>query len=263
MEIMNNLILGSSGFVGTYLCNYLKKKGEVVIEYDISNDPSQDCRSAQLPLSGIDRVYFLAWKVGGSNYLYDPKTQQEQLEWNSKLLMNCMSQLKNIPFVFVSSQLAENNNTIYGVLKKLGEHWSELNNGVAVRLWNVYGSYEDQTIKSHVVADFIHQAINNKKIIMQTNGNEKRQFIYIEDVCDALYNSFNCKGLFDASTLQWNSIYDVAEIISKYTNCEIITGNNKGSSLIIKNKPLVINWQSKINLDEGLKRTIKLFMDKQ
>jgi nucleoside-diphosphate-sugar epimerase len=258
---MNNLVVGSSGFVGRYLCQYLLNKGENVIEYDIVRSAKEDCRYFKLPLKTIDRVYFLAWMVGGSNYLYDPKTQKEQLDWNSKILNNCMDQL-NVPFVFVSSQLAENNDTIYGVLKKLGEHWTHLNNGVVIRLWNVYGAYEKNSIKSHAIADFIHQAITKNKIILQTTGEEKRQFIYIEDVCDALYHSFNYKGTYDATTLQWNSIYEVAKIISNYTGCQIEKGNKIGSSLIIPNKPLIPNWLATNSLDVGLKKTITLFENK-
>jgi nucleoside-diphosphate-sugar epimerase len=261
MEIMNNLILGSSGFVGRYLCQYLTTKNEKVIEYDLVRNKQEDCRFSKLPLQNIDRVYFLAWKVGGSKYLYDPKNQKEQLEWNLQILNNCMSQLYNVPFVFVSSQLAENNNTIYGVLKRLGEHWTQINNGTAVRLWNVYGAYEAVSIKSHVVADFVHQAIQTNQIIMQTNGEEKRQFIYIEDVCDALHTSFNNKGLYDLTTLKWSSIYDVARIIQSITDCQIIPGNSPGSFLEVPNKPLVPGWSSQIELNVGIQKTIELFRD--
>lgn len=260
--MVNNLILGSSGFVGTYLCQYLRNKNENVLEYDIINNNEEDCRYSKLPLQNIDRVYFLAWKVGGSNYLYDPKTQKEQLEWNLKILSNCFPQLNGIPFVFISSQLAENNDTIYGVLKKLGEHWTKLNNGTAVKLWNVYGNYEDSSVKSHVVADFIHQALKTKQIKMQTTGEETRQFVYIEDVCDALYNSFNNKGIYDISSLTWNSIYDIANLIKKYTGCEIIKGNKTGTSLIIKNKELVPGFSAKVDLDNGIYKTIELFKEK-
>jgi len=260
---MNNLVLGSSGFVGQYLCEYLRNKNENVIEYDIVRSSAEDCRFSELPLDNIDRVYFLAWKVGGANYLYDPATQKEQLEWNSQLLFNCMNQLKNIPFVFISSQLAENCDTVYGVLKRLGEHWTQLNNGVTVRLWNVYGAYEDSTVKSHVVADFIHQALNTNQIIMQTDGEEKRQFIYIEDVCDALYQSFNHKGTFDITTKKWDSIYGMASLISTHTGCKLTVGYKQGSSLEVPHKPLVPGWKSNINLITGLKKTIQLFRDKK
>jgi nucleoside-diphosphate-sugar epimerase len=256
---MRNLVIGSSGFVGRYLCEYLIKKGESVVQYDIVNNEFEDCRHCRLYLDNIDRVYLLAWKVGGSNYLYDFKTQKEQLDWNIKILCNTMDQLNNVPFVFVSSQLAENCDTVYGVLKRLGEVWSELNGGVVVRLWNVYGAFEHSSIRSHVVADFVHQALKNGKIVMQTTGDEKRQFVHIEDVCDALYASFIHKGIYDVSSLQWHSVYNVASLIASYTNCNIIAGSQIGSSLIIPNKNLVPGCVPKVSLIDGIGRTIELF----
>lgn len=261
MGPLNNLVLGSNGFVGKYLCQYLKNKGENVLEYDIVNNKDQDLRFKKLPLENIDRVYFLGWKVGGSNYLYKANTQKEQLDWNIKILSNTMDQLSNIPFVFISSQLAENCDNAYGVLKRLGEVWTGLNSGTSVRLWNVYGAFENNSIKSHVVADFVHQALKNNVIKMQTNGNEIRQFIYIEDVCDFLYSSFNNKGIYDASSLTWSSIYEMASLICSYTRCSLIRGEKEGSSLIIKNKDLVPGCSTKISLEQGIEKTVKLFKE--
>ena len=258
---MNNLVLGSSGFIGRYLTQYLRDLGENVVEYDIVRNEQEDCRFFTLPLVNIDRVYFLAWQVGGANYLYDPATQREQLDWNIKILTNSMDQLIDIPFVFVSSQLAEDCDTVYGVLKRLGEVWAQLNGGQVVRFWNVYGACEPQSVKSHVVADFIHQALSNNIIQMQTDGKEKRQFIHIDDICRTLRLSFEYKGVFDASTLQWNSIYEVAELVSKYTGCQLIRGAKSGSSLVITNKPLICEAQ--ISLDTGIRKTIDLFKRKQ
>jgi dTDP-4-dehydrorhamnose reductase len=68
---MNNLILGSEGFLGKRLCKFLEQKNQNVVRIDIKNSTSQDLRKIQLPLNNIDRVYFLAWDVGGSKYLYN------------------------------------------------------------------------------------------------------------------------------------------------------------------------------------------------
>lgn len=258
---MKNLIIGSSGFIGRYLCQYLKNLGEDVIEYDIARTSIEDARYNKLPLDNIDRVYFLAWKVGGAKYLYDPTTQQEQLNWNIKLLTNVMEQLSHIPFVFASSQLAEDCDTVYGVIKRLGEVWTNLIGGRTIRFWNIYGPYEEQSIKSHVVADFIHQALKKGMINMVTDGNEKRQFIHADDICNALCKSFDYNsGVYDASSLQWNSIYEIAQLVGKHTGCVIMRGQNKGSSLMIENKPRIC--EAKISLETGIEKTVRLFQDR-
>ena len=71
------------------------------------------------------------------------------------------------------------------------------------------------------------------------------------------------EGIFDASSLQWNSILETANLIAKYTNSSVIQGEKTGTSLIIPNKKLIPNFSSKISLDEGIQKTIELFKNEQ
>jgi len=204
---VENLVLGSEGFVGKYLCDYLQRKGESVTRFDIKRSEKEDARFSWLPLDGIDRVYFLAWDVGGAKYLYREDTQLHQLKWNVDILHNVMPQLEScrVPFVFTSSQLAEEN-TVYGVTKKLGEMWTRQIGGSFIRLCNMYGVNEDTSERSHVVSDFVNQA-RVGEIHMLSDGGERRQFIHLEDACDAMYEM---RG-------KWTSIKDVASIIQRVT----------------------------------------------
>lgn len=258
--MINNLIIGSGGFLGKRLCKFLIEKNQNVVEYDIKNGDDFDARFNKLPLSNIDRVYFLAWDVGGSKYLYNSETQISQMEWNSMLMNNVFPQLKNIPFVFTSSQLSEKVNSVYGVQKKSGEVWTKLyKNGISVKLWNLYGYIEEFNEKSHVVSDFVFQAKNHGQINMLTTGKEERQFIHIDDVCEALLSSFDVKDksqTYDITTNKWTSVYDVASIIQQYTNCEIKIGNVIGETVLIETKNLIPNWTPKISIEEGLKLMI-------
>ena len=62
---MRNIVLGSEGFIGKYLCNYLENLDEEVAGLDIKNTINEDLRFHRLDLTDIDRVYFMAWDVGG------------------------------------------------------------------------------------------------------------------------------------------------------------------------------------------------------
>jgi nucleoside-diphosphate-sugar epimerase len=258
--MINNLIIGSGGFLGKRLCEFLIEKNQNVVEYDIKNGDSFDARFNNLPLSGIDRVYFLAWDVGGSKYLYNSNTQISQIEWNSQLMNNVFPQLKNVPFVFTSSQLSEKVDSVYGVQKRTGEVWTKLyEHGVSVKLWNLYGYIEDFNEKSHVVSDFVFQAKNNGQINMLTTGKEERQFIHIDDVCEALLLSFDIKDktqTYDITTNKWTSVYNIANIIKKHTNCKIKIGDVISETVLIENKNLIPNWLPKISIEEGLKLMI-------
>jgi len=261
---LRNMVLGSDGFVGPPLCRYLVDLGEDVVPIDIKRGDHHDARSMVFDLDGIDRVYFLAWDVGGAKYLYDDATQLAQLQWNHALLSNVVPQLSGIPYLFVSSQLAEDCDTVYGVLKRLGEVWTTLSyRGVTMRLWNVYGSPEELTVRSHVVSDFVRQALSTGEIRMLTTGEEKRRFIHISDACRAFHMAFEngARGTFDVSSSDWVSVLEIAKIISGETGCRVIPGRQPGSTHVMSNRGTLPGWAARIQLREGLRRLIGQMRD--
>lgn len=259
-----NLVIGSDGFIGSPFCRFLEQKGEKVIHFDIKRGKSEDARSAKLPLKSVDKVYFLAWDVGGSKYLYEQKLQRNQLDWNLSLMKNVFDQVAAAKkdFLFVSSQLSEEVDTVYGVTKRLGEVWTGLLGGVVVRVWNAYGYMEEENIKSHVMSDFIFQALKTKKIRMMTNGAEWRQFTHITDLSNAFYMALNTPHLrrtvFDASSYEWVRIIDIANIIANETGAKVLPGDKIGHDpLAADNMGRVPGWLPSISLEEGLRTMVE------
>ena len=170
---MKYLILGSDGQIGNYLVKYIKQQNEEVIEYDIKRDTLEDLRMAE-PNRAIkqallekyinesDFVFFLAWDVGGSKYLSNAESSFDFIHNNMAIMSSVFNLFKkyNKPFIFTSSQMASMTHSIYGNTKIIGERYSQILNGIVVRLWNIYG-YEPVDIKSHVITDFIDMALNN------------------------------------------------------------------------------------------------------
>ena len=260
---MKNLVIGSSGFLGKELVRHLIDNGDEVIEFDIKNGKHEDARIVDLPLDGVDRVYFLAWDVGGSKFLYKKDSQLTQMEWNNDLMNKIFPQIMNIPFVFISSQLADKTDTVYGVQKQMGEVWAKLSTqGVTVRLWNIYGYNESFTERSHVVSDFVYQAVVDGEINMLTTGKELRQYIHIDDVCNGLVKSFDIKDrskTYDISSGKWVELLELANMINEETKCKINPGEKHGDSILIDNKEFVPNWNPNISLEEGIKRMVNKF----
>ena len=258
---MRNLVLGSDGFIGKPLCRYLKSLGEETLEVDITRAwKFQDLRHARLDIPSVDRVYFLAWDVGGAKYLYDEHNQLRQIKQNTALLHNLMPQLMDIPFVFTSSQLANDPNLPYGVMKRLGELWTQQSeHGISVRLWNVYGEMEEEGIRSHVVSDFIRQA-RKGKIHMLTDGSEFRWFAHMDDVCKALHHAFEVdgKGPYDVSHERGIRIAQLAHILSSLTGCAV-----EHEEKSVPERPrgqwcaMLPGWKAEISLEDGLKRMIE------
>jgi nucleoside-diphosphate-sugar epimerase len=260
---MKNLVIGSEGFVGRPLCDYLRRQGEEVVRFDVKRGDHEDGRRVRLPLAGIDRVYFLAWEVGGAKYLYRDDVQFLQLDWNLQLLLNLMPQLREVslPFLFVSSQLAEEYDTVYGVTKRLGEVWTHLLQGVRVRLWNVYGSYEERTERSHVVADFVHQALDNGRIEMITTGEEVRQFIHVDDVCRAFHTALagRFQGVYDVTSFEWVRVLDMAKAIAALTGADVIPGTKQGATPVTPMVGKIPGWVPAFDLCQGLAAMVEMY----
>ncbi len=261
---MTFLVIGSEGFVGRSLCSYLEAKRHRVVKFDIKRGNHEDARYCHLPLAHVDAVYFLAWEVGGSKYLYREEAQLGQIDWNVALMQNVFGQLKEsgTPFLFVSSQLAQEVDTVYGVTKRLGEVWTNLlPAGVCVRLWNVYGGFEERNERSHVVADFVHQALDTGEIRMITTGKEQRQFVYIDDVCCAFFTALEhgYHGVYDVTSFTWEKVLSVAQIIGELTGARVIPGDAQGRTSMTANIRPIPGWRAEVSLREGLWRTVNSY----
>lgn len=189
---MKYLILGSAGQIGAHLVKHLKDAGHSVLGYDIEENKHDDLRYYSAELLGLmywsDFVFFLAFDVGGANYLRQYQFTYDFLSNNIKLMDNAFALLKKTgrPFIFASSQMSNMGHSSYGILKAIGERYTDSLNGLTVRFWNVYGIERNSDVsKFHVITDFILKAMSGKITVM-TDGTEVRQFLYADDCCEAL-----------------------------------------------------------------------------
>ncbi len=260
---ITNLVLGSEGFIGKPFCAFLESLGEKVVRFDIKRGPQEDLRDVSLPLTGIDRVYFLAWDVGGAKYLFKEESLLNQIEWNTRILLNTMPQLgkSGLPFLFLSSQYAEEYGTPYGATKRLGEIWTRLfPNGHFARQWNAYGDIEHMDERSHVISDFIHQALTKKNIQMISNGEEHRQFVHLTDSFRAYHHILEQDikdGVYDIASGEWLKISDLAQMIADFTGAEVKIGTKESPDhRKFPNNERVPGWVPQISLKEGMTRLI-------
>ena len=266
---MKYLVLGSAGQIGAELCKFLKNKGDEVVEFDIVNSPDEDLRVPEVLdsiISGVDFVMFLAFDVGGSRYLKKYQHTYEFIENNTKLTLYTFQTLKkyNKPFIFASSQMANMSYSPYGITKSLGETFANILGGLTVKFWNVYGPEHDLE-KSHVITDFIIKA-KQGNITMMTNGIEQRQFLHAEDCSNALYilsqkyNEIDRVQNLHITNFEWNSILEIAQIISEYIPCNISPSKEIDIVQLDKRNepdPYILNfWKPEISLREGIKKII-------
>jgi len=272
---MNHLVLGSEGQIGRHLVNYLKKVNEEFIEFDIRRTPTEDLRiyDNELLIKKIkecDIVHFLAFDVGGSEYMKKYQDSYDFIASNIKIMNTVFDALKhyNKPFIFASSQMSNMLHSTYGVLKSVGECYTRALNGAIVKFWNVYG-YERDPEKTHVITDFIEMAKNEGKITMKTDGQEERQFLYGDDCAECLFilskmhNEIDRSKALHITSFEWTKIIDVATIISaEFNNCPILPSTKRDDlQRNIKNEPddYILNfWKPKTKLKQGIKNVIEM-----
>ena len=272
------LILGSSGQVGAYLTDYLRKKGNEVFEFDVTNGPNQDLTTipngqleALIYLS--DFVYFLAFDVGGSHYLKKYQHTFKFIDNNTRLMANAFGLIEKYkkPFVFASSQMSNMSYSPYGVLKRVGELYTRSLGGLIVKFWNVYGIEKDMD-KAHVITDFIRKGFESGDIDMMTDGTEAREFLYAEDCCEALetvmekYHELTSDDELHITTGVYTTVLEIAEEIKS-----LFAGIGKTITVTpaqskdevqkdARNEPdLYINefWEYKTSVPEGLKKVFE------
>jgi nucleoside-diphosphate-sugar epimerase len=271
---MKHLVLGSSGQVGYHLVNTLKQQNQEVITFDIVESLDQDLRLynnglLEEKVKKCDFIHFLAFDIGGSLYMKKYQDTFNFISNNIKIMNNTFDVIKKYdkPFIFASSQMSNMSYSTYGILKAIGEKYTEALNGLVVKFWNVYG-YECDEEKSHVITDFIKMAKKDGVIKMRTDGMESRQFLYGDDCAECLislanqYNNIKRNVPLHITNFEWSQIITIAEIIKEITECKVIPGTDKDTVQLDKRNepdPYILNfWKPKTTLEKGINKIIKL-----
>ena len=267
-------ILGSSGQIGAYLTEYLRREDKYdVREFDLVNGEHQDMRNIPSPelhrvIQTSDFIFFLAFDVGGSRYLKKYQHTFDFVNNNARMMVNAFGLIEKYkkPFVFASSQMSNMSYSPYGVLKRVGELYTQTLKGLTVKFWNVYGIEKDHE-KAHVITDFIRKGFEEGDFEMMTDGTEERQFLYAEDCCEALetimenYSDFKPTDPLHVTSFNSHSVKDVAShiqgqfnLIGKFIN--IKPGLARDSVQMDKRNEAdnyILGWWSpKTTLDKGI-----------
>ena len=277
---MKVLVLGSAGQIGAPLVKHLKSNGHTVYEMDIVNDSHWQDLTIKNNVYLLEKVikcdfiFFLAYDVGGSQYLREYQHSYDFIHNNSVMMSEVFHTIKcmNKKFVFASSQMSNMNFSPYGVLKRIGEYYTQSLNGLFVHFWNVYGIERDSE-KYHVINDFIKKGFDTGKIEMHTDGQEERDFLYAEDCCKALesiminYDDIDRSEQLHITTGQFTKIIDIAKMIQSEfksigVEVEVVPSSNKDSVQPgMKNIPSTYIrkwWEPETTIKEGISKIFNI-----
>lgn len=272
---MNVLVLGSEGQIGSALVQrLLPQKHFKVMEFDIARlGECQDMRSPKSDLNyavnWADFVFFLAFDVGGSTYLAKHQNSVEFLSNNVRIMDNfavAMDLAVEKPdFIFASSQMSNMLHSQYGVLKRLGEFYTQALGGINVRFWNVYGNEQDPE-KFHVITDFVNAARSGNAVHMRTDGREQRQMLHADDAAEALEIllrrslDLDRSRYYDITSFEWVTIREIGDFIGAVFDVRCIPGERTDDvQHDARNEPteeIAKYWKPKLTLEEGIMKVI-------
>lgn len=273
---MKIVVLGSRGQIGEPLKEHLTERGHDVVGIDLLDDPKNDLRVynnlyVEDKIKNSDFVFFLAFDLGGSQYLKKYQNTFEFIDNNCSMMVNVFNMLNKYKkkFVFASSQMSNMSYSSYGVSKRIGELYTQSLNGRMVKIWNVYGIEKDPE-KMHVINDFIRKGFEEKTFNMLTNGEEEREFLYVSDCCNALevvmneYDNIDVNDALHITSFQSTTIKNLAKIIENkfkdhgIDDVKILPVNSKDTvQMDAKNKPdpfITKWWEPKVSLENGIEK---------
>lgn len=279
------VVTGGHGFIGSHVVNKLIEKKYNVVVIDIKENPSfpikgkytfikEDITTSEKIKDIIinsDGVIHLAALVNVEKCAINSK---RAFEINTVATYRLYTYAKEKPFIFSSSASVYGNKeicregdcpnplNIYGISKLSAEY---LINGTILRYFNVYGEGQHYSTKA-VIPSFFHSILSKGQVTIYGDGNQTRDFIYVEDVAKATLKAFemNVKGIFNIGTGIPTSLlqllYKIKLITKKEVNIDFKPMRNgdirKSVADITKAKNL-LNFNPKTSLEEGLTKTYK------
>ena len=139
-----------------------------------------------------------------------------------------------------------------------------------IRIFNTYGP-QMQKDDGRVVSNFINWALKNEDIKIDGDGSQTRSFCYVSDLVDGIKKAMftnKTKGeIFNLGNPDEFAIKELAEIVIKLTNSKskVVYSDKFRPDDPMQRCPDItkarktLNWEPKVELKEGLQKTIKYY----
>ena len=238
----------------------------------------------------IDRIWHLACPASPHYYLKDPIETSKIIFYGTYNLLK-LAQKQNAKFLFASSseiygesntpQVEHDNGSVCSISKRScyreGKRLAEslcfdfyrtfLIDIKIARIFNTYGPYMLQR-DGRAISNFIHQAINNQSITLNGTGNQTRSFCFIDDLIEGLIKLMDStyNKPINLGNNEEITIFELANIIKNKINPNILLIKNpKAEDDLMRRRPNIklaknlLEWEPKVNLENGLNITIDFF----
>jgi UDP-glucose 4-epimerase len=293
------LVTGGAGFIGAALANRLVREGHHVRVIDdlSAGDPKRldsrvlftrgdvkDIPKLWTLLQDVDCVYHLAARVSVPESILYPRDYNDVNVGGTVAVMEAVRDagVKRVvlassgaiygeqPKQPVSEKFIPYPDSPYAVSKLASEYYVftlgalyEIET-VALRIFNAYGPGQFVPA-SHapVIPQFLKQAVRGGSLVVFGDGNQTRDFVYIDDVVDALYAAATAsdvdRQIINVGSGQEVSINQLVEKVARAiggrVNYLYSQANSGGVSRLVADISLArrkLGFKPKVDLDRGL-----------
>ncbi|HEY4689824.1 MAG TPA: NAD-dependent epimerase/dehydratase family protein [Anaerolineae bacterium] len=299
---MQFLVTGGAGFLGSHLCNRLARDGHTVRALDdlSAGDPSQldpavlftrgdvaDIPKLWSLLQGVDGVYHLAARVSVPQSVLYPRDYNTVNVGGTVALMEAVRDAGVKRVVLTSSgavygqqaqqpvreDMPPNPDSPYAVSKLSAEYYVRTIGAlwkietVILRIFNAYGPGQALPA-SHppVVPQFIKHAIGGGSLVIFGDGTQTRDFVYIDDVTDALVAAVAAPGVdrevINIGSGQETALNDLVKHVERAAGRKVeplhntsVGGGVRRLVADIGKARRLLNFNPRISLDDGLRLT--------
>jgi UDP-glucose 4-epimerase len=301
---MRVLITGGAGFIGANLANRLAADGHHVrVLDDLSAGDSRrldervlftrgdvkDRPKLWTLLQGVECVFHLAARVALAESVLYPR------EYNDVNVGGTVSVMEAMRDVGVQRVVLASSATVYGeqqeqplheemrphplvpyAVTKIAAEYYLFTLGalygietVALRIFNAYGRWQALPPSyPPVIPQFVKQALSRGSLVILGDGRQQRDFVYIDDVVDALLAAATTSGvdrrIINVGSGQAVSINDLARLVLRITarKATIISNEQQSGGIrhmvadLTRAKSL-LGYEPKIDLETGLRMLLK------
>jgi UDP-glucose 4-epimerase len=162
----------------------------------------------------------------------------------------------------------------YGAAKLAGETYGGVFQQVAglefvpLRYANVYGPRQDPHGEAGVVAIFAQRLIDGEDAVVNGDGTQTRDYVYVDDVVAANLQAAETAalGAYNIGTGRACSVNELYELIARAARVDrparhaaAKPGEQRVSCLDISRAASSLGWEPHLSLEEGISRTVAWF----
>lgn len=299
---MRYLVTGGAGFIGSNIVDEIVRRGhEVVVLDDLSAGKQAnlasvsgkidfrvgsitDLSTVQSACQGVDYIIHLAARTSVPRSVKDPlETNRINIDGTLNVLVAARdAKVRRVVYAASSSAYGETPTlpkvetmrpepiSPYGVTKYVGELYAQVFGrvyglqNVSVRYFNVFGPRQDPTSQySGVLSRFMRAIIEGKPLVVYGDGEQSRDFTYIENIVDATLRACEAKDasgkVFNGGTGVRVTLNQVLKLLEKVTGRKILakydpprTGDIRDSQADISLARKILGYKPCVDFEKGL-----------